>query len=109
MKRLNVTLAVLLATGLLVIPFTAAAAEKKAEIEPPKKLKAKPYLRKTCIVSDETFGGVMGEPNAITYKDREIKFGGKDCKKDFDKEPAKFIKKLEAAEAKGSKWNVVLG
>ena len=45
----------------------------------------------------------MGEPYTFTYKDREIKLCCKDCRKDFDKNPAKFIKKLEAEEKKAKK------
>ena len=63
----------------------------------------KPYPLTTCVVSGEKLGGDMGKPVIYEYKGREIKFCCKDCRKDFDKDPAKFIKKLEAAEAKASK------
>ena len=36
----------------------------------------------------------------MEYKDQEIKLCCKDCKKDFDKNPAKFIKKMHEAEKK---------
>jgi len=45
----------------------------------------------------------MGEPYTFTYKDREIKLCCKDCRKDFDKDPAKYIKKIETAEKKAKK------
>ncbi len=63
---------------------------------------AKPYILKTCLVTDEKLGG-MGETYVFTYKDREIKLCCKGCLKTFNKEPAKYIKKLEAAEAKAAK------
>lgn len=55
--------------------------------------KAKPYPLDTCIVSDEKLGG-MGKPFTFVYKDQEIKLCCKSCKKDFDKDPEKFLKKL---------------
>ena len=45
----------------------------------------------------------MGKPVTYSYQGREIKFCCKDCRKDFDKDPAKYIKKLEEAEAKAKK------
>ena len=59
-----------------------------------------PYPLKTCVVSGEKLGGDMGGPVLYSYKGREIKFCCKDCRKDFDKDPAKYVKKLEEAEAK---------
>ena len=68
----------------------------------PTKEKAKPYVLKTCSVSDEKLGE-MGDPFVFTYEGREVKLCCKSCKKDFDKEPAKFIKKIEKAEKKEKK------
>ena len=64
--------------------------------------KPKPYTLKTCIVSDEKLGE-MGKPYVFTNDNREIKLCCKSCLKDFKKDPAKYIKKLEAAEAKATK------
>ena len=73
--------------------LAVAAADKPVE-------KSKPYPLKTCVVSDEKFGGEMGDPYVFTYKDREVKLCCKACLKDFNKEPAKYVKKMEAAEKK---------
>ena len=82
--------------GFLVAPFTSGAAEeKKAE-------KAKPYTLKTCPVSDEKLGE-MGAPYVFTLEGREVKLCCKSCLKDFKKDSAKYIKKIEAAEAKNKK------
>jgi YHS domain-containing protein len=64
--------------------------------EDPKKEegKVKPYKPDTCIVSDEKLGE-MGKPVTFEYKGQEIKLCCKDCRKDFDKDPAKYLKKLE--------------
>lgn len=62
--------------------------------EEPAKPKVKPYTLDTCIVSDDKLGE-MGKPVVFTYKDQEIKLCCKSCRKDFDKDPAKYLKKLE--------------
>lgn len=67
--------------------------------------KPKPYPLQTCVVSGEKFGGDMGKPHVFTYQNREIKLCCKSCLKDFNKEPAKFIKKLEEAEKSEAKTN----
>jgi len=91
----HIAIATLLA-GVLVAPLSSRAAEKKAE-------KAKPYPLKTCIVSDEKFGGDMGDPYVFTHNGQEIKLCCKSCLKDFKKDPAKYMKKVEAAEKKNKK------
>ena len=64
--------------------------------------KLKPYTFKTCVVSGDKLGE-MGDPFVYKYEDRELKFCCKSCVKDFNKEPAKYIKKIEEAEAKEKK------
>jgi TRASH domain-containing protein len=71
----------------------AALAAKKAET------KVKPYTLKTCIISGDKLGE-MGKPFVFTNDNREIKLCCKSCLKDFKKEPAKYVKKIEEAEAK---------
>ena len=94
MKALKqITAAILVASFL--IPMSGLADDKKAE-------KLKPYTLKTCIVSGDKLGE-MGEPYVYEYKGREIKFCCKGCLKDFNKEPDKYIKKIEEAEAKAKK------
>jgi hypothetical protein len=62
--------------------------------EEPAKPKVKPYTLDTCIVSGDKLGE-MGKPVVFNYKDQEIKLCCKACRKDFDKDPTKFLKKLE--------------
>lgn len=110
MKPLRTTTARILCAALLLAPITALGAESKP----------KPYTLEKCIVSDESLGD-MGEPVVFVYKGQEIKLCCKECRNDFDKDPAKFIKKLEAAKPviknisveefeklRGDKKNVVL-
>ena len=64
--------------------------------------KAKPYTLKVCPVSDEKLGE-MGDPYVFTHEGREIKLCCKGCLDDFKKAPAKYVKKIEAAEKKAAK------
>jgi YHS domain-containing protein len=64
-----------------------------------KDAKLKPYPLDKCVVSGEKLGE-MGKPVVYEYKGREIKFCCKDCIKDFKKNPDKYVKKIEEAEAK---------
>ncbi|HYE32257.1 MAG TPA: TRASH domain-containing protein [Methylomirabilota bacterium] len=87
------TLFAVLFAAALVPAFAADA--KKDEKAP------KPYKLDTCAVSDEKLGD-MGDPYVFTHEGQEYKLCCKSCKKDFDKNPKKFAKKLEKAE-KGDK------
>lgn len=82
------------AVGSLVAPTAKDAAWlAKARAE---------YPLKTCLVSQEELGGSMGEAIERIYRvagqpDRLIRFCCKDCLGDFNKEPAKYLKLLDAA------------
>jgi hypothetical protein len=52
----------------------------------------------TCPVSGEKLDGDMGKPMVFTYKDQEVKLCCKGCKKDFDKDPEKYMSKIRAAD-----------
>ena len=54
------------------------------------------------MVTDEKLGE-MGDAYVFVHEGREIKLCCKSCLKDFKKDPAKYIKKIEAAEAKAKK------
>lgn len=71
--------------------YLGAAADKPAKV--------KPYPLDTCVVSGEKLGG-MGEPFAFTQDNQEIKLCCKSCKKDFDKDSAKFMGKVAEANKK---------
>ena len=81
--------ALVLATTMAMLACGAFAADDK---------KAKPYPLKTCIVSDEKLGGDHGEPYVFVHEGQEIKLCCKPCLKDFNKEPAKYLKKLEGGK-----------
>lgn len=85
-------LALSLTAGVLSLAGVASAAEDA---------KAKPYPLKTCVVSDEEIGKDADmKPHVFTYQGQEVKLCCKGCLKDFNKEPAKYIKKIEAAQKK---------
>jgi YHS domain-containing protein len=58
-----------------------------------------PYPSTKCIVSDEKLGE-MGPPTMVDYKGQQIGFCCKSCISDFDKDPAKYLAKLKAAQPK---------
>jgi len=96
MKRIKHLVAIGLSLTVLAGPFVALAGDKAPDP------KLKPYTLKNCIVSGDKLGE-MGEPYVFEYEGRQIKFCCKGCVKDFKKEPAKYIKKIEEAEAKAKK------
>jgi len=99
MKLLKPITATVLIAAYLVTPVVGFAAEGSKKTE-----KVKPYTLKTCPVSDEKLSGDPDmKPFVFTHGDREIKLCCKDCKKDFDKDPKKFIKKIEEAEKSAKK------
>ena len=76
-----------LVLALLALTATSIRAEDK-------KAAAKPYPLEKCLVSDEKLGE-MGKPYVFTHEGQEIKLCCKSCLKDFNKNPAKYLKKLE--------------
>ncbi len=59
------------------------------------------YPLTTCIVSGEALDS-MGKPYVFEYEGQEVQLCCKDCKKKFEKDPAKYLEKLDAAKAGGS-------
>ena len=62
-----------------------------------------PDLLKTCPVSGDKLNGDMGAPYVFSYQGQEVKLCCKSCKKDFDKDPAKYLKLIRAADKKSDK------
>ena len=96
MKKTATILIVSVALASFAAPSSVRASEghKHNAAEEPAKPKVKPYTLETCIVSDDKLGE-MGKPVVFTHKDQEIKLCCKACRKDFDKDPAKYLKKLD--------------
>ncbi len=86
-------------TALFVSGWTVSAAEKndkKAE-KKDEAAKPKPYPLNTCIVMDDKLDK---DAFAFVHKGQEIKLCCEGCKEDFDKAPAKYLKKLEKSAKK---------
>jgi len=96
MKMIKNLTVVALTVSFLTAPLLSFAADEK------KDAKVKPYKLDTCAVSDEKLGE-MGKPYVFTHEGRELKLCCKSCLKDFKKDPAKYVKKVEQAEAKAKK------
>ncbi|HWI58827.1 MAG TPA: hypothetical protein VNZ22_16495 [Bacillota bacterium] len=96
MKKIRTITATLLAISVLGGPLASLAADQKAEP------KAKPYPLKTCVVTDEKLGD-MGDAYVFVHQGQEIKLCCKSCLKDFNKNPAKYMKKVQEAQAKAKK------
>ena len=90
MKFTKQILTAVLLTGLAAGVLSAFAADKPAD------KKAKPYPLKTCLVTDEEINekGDM-KPHTFVHEGQEIRLCCKSCLKDFNKEPAKYLKKLK--------------
>ena len=69
------------------------------------------YPLTTCTVSGDELGGAMGPPLDFIYRqegqpDRLVRFCCPHCIKDFNKDPAKYLKMIDeagAAKARGAK------
>lgn len=93
MKKLKMLAAIALAGPFLVLPFIGLAGDTNS-VAP---AKPKPDLLTTCPVSGEKLGE-MGKPYIFVYQGQEIKLCCPGCKKDFDKDPAKYLAKIRAAD-----------
>ena len=91
MKKLKTLTALALTVTFAAAPLGGFAAEK-----------AKAYPLDKCVVSDEKLGE-MGKPYVFKHEGREVQLCCKSCLKDFKKDPAKYLKKIEEAEAKAKK------
>jgi hypothetical protein len=88
MKMLKALTVVALTLAYVATPLVVSAEDKQAT--------PKPYPLDKCIVSDEKLGE-MGKPFVFVHEGQEIKLCCKSCQKDFKKDPAKYLKKLEGA------------
>ena len=88
MKMLKTLTAIALTIVYVASPLAVLAQDKKDA--------PKPYPLDKCIVTDEKLDS-MGKPYVFTHEGQEIKMCCKSCLKDFNKDKAKYLKKLEAA------------
>jgi hypothetical protein len=94
MKTLKMLRILALTVPFLALPLAGLGADtNSAAATPPK-----PDKLTTCPVSGEKLGE-MGKPYVFVYQGQEVKLCCSGCKKDFDKTPAPFIKKIQDAAA----------
>ena len=103
MKLKRHLLTAFLLAGLAAGTMSLRAADTNAPAaSAPKDAKVIPYPLTTCVVSGDKLGGDMGKPVTLIYKGQEMKFCCKDCVKDFNKDPKKWLKKFDEAKAKAA-------
>ena len=78
--------------------FTLGTTGAKSE-EP---AKGHDYPLTTCVVSDEKLGE-MGDPFVFQHEGTEVRLCCKKCLDKFNKDPEKYMKKIEEAAAKEKK------
>jgi len=66
------------------------------------------YPTDTCVVSQDKLGAEMGPSQDYIYREKEkpdrlVRFCCKDCRKDFNDDPAKYLGKIDEAAAGKSK------
>lgn len=93
MKKLKFIAGFLLAIVFLCVSSVAYADGTNAPAAKP----PKPDLLTTCPVSGDKLGE-MGADCVFVYKGQEVKLCCPDCKKDFDKNPDKYMKLIRAAD-----------
>jgi YHS domain-containing protein len=94
MKKLKMLAALALTVPFLALPLASLADDtNSATATPPK-----PDKLATCPVSGEKLGE-MGKPYVFVYQGQEVKLCCSGCKKDFDKNPAPYLKKIQDAAA----------
>jgi len=85
----------LILTSLTILALTSAFAFADAA---PQGI-PKSYPLKKCVVSDEALGE-HGKSVKVSYKGTDVYLCCKDCVKDFNKEPEKYVKMVKAAQPK---------
>ena len=98
MKLLKTVIGATVLSGILAVSSLTLAAD---QAKPADAKSVKPYPLKTCIVSGEKLDGDMGKPYVFVEKGQEIKLCCKSCLKDFQKDPAKYLKKIAEAKKGG--------
>jgi YHS domain-containing protein len=94
---LNKLLQRVVPTIVLAAAGTLALAADPAPAKAPTTKPAYPLT--TCVVSGEKLGE-MGKPHVIQYEGREVQFCCPSCEKEFKKDPAKYLKKIDDAAKK---------
>jgi YHS domain-containing protein len=93
MKNLKLIAGIFVAAAFFVISSTSRADDTNSATA----TSNKPDNLKTCPVSGEKLGE-MGKPYVFTYQGQEVKLCCPMCKADFNKDPQKYLKKIQDAK-----------
>jgi hypothetical protein len=97
MKKFTKSLALALLAGATTILLTGCASNHHDHAgHTHGTAAAKAYPLDKCIVTDEAFE--HGKPYVFVHDGQEIKLCCKDCLADFQKDPAKYLTKLNTAK-----------
>ena len=92
MKQLRLLCAAAL-TSVALLAFSGCQSDDHAHMNHSASMDgAKPYTMDKCIVSGDPLD--PAKPVSFVYNGQQIKLCCNDCKKDFDKDPAKYMAKL---------------
>ena len=78
-------------------PQSGAATGIARDVLQKAKANAGAYPLDTCVVSGEKLGQ-MGDPIVFTHEGVEVRLCCPDCRKDFDKDPEKFLAMIRAGK-----------
>jgi YHS domain-containing protein len=95
MKALRFLAIPVLTASCLVLPLSGLADETNSPATP--STPPRPDKLTTCPVSGEKLGE-MGKPYVFVYNGQEVKLCCPGCRKDFDKTPEKYMKKIREAD-----------
>ena len=96
MKTLKTITATVLIAAFATAPLASFAGEGKEKDIKGKKA----YPLDTCIVSGEKLESGGMKTFTFVHEGQEVKLCCKSCMKDFKKDPAKYMKKIQEAQAK---------
>ena len=96
MNTFTKSVALALLAGATTLMFVGCAGDGHDHSSHSHSAAAKPYPLNKCLVSDEAFE--HGKPYVFVHDGQEIKLCCKDCLADFQKDPAKYLAKLDAAK-----------
>src|SRR5690348_6782342 len=100
MKNSRLITGIIVAAAFAVLPLSIRADD--ASSTGSANARARPDMLKTCPVSGDQLGE-MGAPYVFVYKVQEVKLCCPNCKKDFDQDPARYLKQIQEAAAKAQK------
>ncbi|NLD91433.1 MAG: hypothetical protein GX639_02070 [Fibrobacter sp.] len=100
MKRIFITALIGFCIVATIIDSTAKELKKNDGV-------VKPYPLSICLVTDSDLGS-MGSPITKVYDGQQIKFCCKPCVKEFEKNPAEYLKKLTELTQKKDDSTTVL-